>query len=103
MVKVSVFYAYDPGKKFDMDYYCKHHMALVKERFGSALKSIAVEQGVAGGEPGAPPKFIAMGHMYFDSADAFHRAFAPHAEEIVADVKNYTDLEPMIQISEVKM
>ena len=35
------------------------------------------------------------------SVDAFQAGFGPHAEEIMADIKNYTDLTPVIQISEV--
>ncbi len=103
MIKMSVFYPYEAGKTFDMDYYCTTHMALVRERLGSVVKSIAVEQGVSGEESGSPPCFIAIGHLYFDSVEAFQRAFAPHAEAIVADIANYTRIQPVIQFSEVKM
>jgi uncharacterized protein (TIGR02118 family) len=44
-----------------------------------------------------------MGHLYFDSAEAFQAAFAPHAQAIMADIPNYTNIQPAIQISEVKM
>ena len=42
-----------------------------------------------------------MGHLYFDSTDAFQTAFAPHAQSILADIPNYTNTQPTIQISEV--
>jgi uncharacterized protein (TIGR02118 family) len=64
---------------------------------------MAVEQGVAGGAPGAPPTYVAMGHLYFDSVGDFQAAFAPHASTIMADIPNYTNVQPVIQISEVKM
>jgi uncharacterized protein (TIGR02118 family) len=44
-----------------------------------------------------------MGHLYFDSAQAFETAFAPHAQAIMADIPNYTDIQPVIQVSEVKI
>ena len=44
-----------------------------------------------------------MGHLYCDSIAAFQTAFAPHAQTIMADIPNYTDIEPTIQISEVKI
>jgi uncharacterized protein (TIGR02118 family) len=44
-----------------------------------------------------------MGHIYFDSVEAFQTAFGPHAETIMADIPNYTDIEPTLQISEVKI
>ena len=103
MIKVSVLYPNDEGKKFDMEYYCSKHMPMVQQKLGDACKSIAVEQGLGGGEPGSPPAYIAMGHMYFDSVEAFQTAFGPNAKDIMADVPNYTDIQPMLQVSEVKV
>ena len=37
------------------------------------------------------------------STDAFETAFAPHAQAIMGDIPNYTNIQPTIQISEVKM
>jgi len=103
MIKVSVFYPAGANKKFDMGYYCSSHMPMVRQKCGPACKGTAVEQGLAGGTPGAPPTYVAMGHLYFESVDEFQAAFAPHASAIMADIPNYTDIQPIIQISEVKM
>jgi uncharacterized protein (TIGR02118 family) len=103
MIKVSVFYPNNEGSKFDIDYYCNRHIPMVREKLGAACKSAAVEQGVAGPTPGSRPAFIAMGQIYFDSVAAFQTAFGPHAEAIMADIPNYTDIQPTLQISEVKM
>ena len=35
------------------------------------------------------------------SVEAFQAGFAPHAEQILSDIANYTDLSPVMQISEV--
>lgn len=103
MIKVSVLYPNEEGKSFDMGYYCDKHIPMVKEKLGAACKSVAVEQGMAGGQPGSPPTYIAMGHLYFDSVEAFQAAFGPHAKEIMGDIPNYTKIQPTIQISEVKI
>ena len=103
MIKVSVLYPNTPGSKFDMGYYLSSHMPMVQRKLGAACKKVAVEQGLAGGAPGAPATYVAMGHLYFDSVDAFQTAFGPNAGEIMADIPNYTDTSPTIQISEVKM
>jgi uncharacterized protein (TIGR02118 family) len=103
MIKVSVFYPAGDSTKFDMDYYCKSHMPMVGQKLGAACKSMAVEQGLGGGAPGAPPTYAAMGHLYFDSVADFQAAFAPHAAAIMADIPNYTNIQPVIQVSEVKM
>lgn len=103
MIKVSVLYPRQDGAKFDMGYYLNKHIPMVQQKCGAACKSVSVEQGVAGGAPGAPPDFVAMAHLSFDSVEAFQKAFAPHASEIMADIPNYTPIKPVIQISDVKM
>jgi uncharacterized protein (TIGR02118 family) len=102
MIKVSVLYSNNEGSKFDMSYYCDKHIPMVRENLGKMCKGVAVEQGVSGATPGSRPAFIAMGHLYFDSAAHFQTAFGPHAAAIMADIPNYTDIQPTIQISEVK-
>ena len=101
MIKVSVMYANTPGCKFDHDYYANKHMPMVKNKLGSACKSYTVDKGIAGGAPGEPAAYVAMCHIFCDSVDAFQAAFGPNAQEIMADIPNYTDLTPQIQISEV--
>jgi uncharacterized protein (TIGR02118 family) len=103
MIKVSVFYPNNEGSKFDIDYYCNRHMPMVRQKLGTACKGVAVEQGIAGPTPGSRPAFIAMGHIYFDSVEAFQTAFGPHADAIMADIPNYTDIPPTLQISDVKI
>ncbi|HEY1361649.1 MAG TPA: EthD family reductase [Xanthobacteraceae bacterium] len=103
MIKVSVLYPNRAGCKFDMGYYVSRHMPMVQQKLGPACKRIAVEAGIAGGTPETPPAYVAMGHLYFDSTEAFQAAFAPHAQAILADIPNYTDTQPTIQISDVKL
>jgi uncharacterized protein (TIGR02118 family) len=103
MIKVSVLYPNEEGKKFDMDYYLNSHIPMVQEKLGDALKGGAVEQGLGGAEPGSSAIYVAMAHLLFDSVETFQSAFGPHSEAIMADVPNYTDILPTIQISEVKM
>jgi uncharacterized protein (TIGR02118 family) len=103
MIKVSVFYPHQPGSHFDINYYCDQHMPMVRRLLGSAVKNTAVEQGLSGGSPGTPPPYMAMGHMYFESIPAFVEAWTPHAAEILADIPNYTNVQPQVQTSEVKL
>ena len=103
MIIVSVLYPNAPGCKFDLDYYLQRHVPMVQQRLGAALKRVAVERGLAGGAPGAPAPFLATAHLYFDSVEAFQSAFGPHAGAILADVPNYTNTTPVIQIGEVSL
>lgn len=103
MIKVSVLYPAGESAKFDMDYYCNRHMPMVRQKLGAACKSAAVEQGLGGAAPGTPPTYAAMCHLSFNSIAEFQAAFAPHADAIMADIPNYTNVQPVIQISDVKM
>jgi uncharacterized protein (TIGR02118 family) len=100
MIKVSVMYPNTPGARFDHDYYRDRHMPLVKARMGDSCLYYTVDKGLAGGASDAPPVYVAMCHLFCDSVEAFQRGFGPHAKEIMADIANYTDLQPVIQISE---
>jgi uncharacterized protein (TIGR02118 family) len=101
MIKVSVLYPNKPGARFDHDYYRDQHMPLVQRLLGEGCRSYSVDRGLGGGAPGQDAPFIAMCHIYSDSPESFGAAFAPHAKTITADVKNYTDIEPLMQVSEV--
>jgi len=101
MIKVSVMYPNKPGARFDHAYYRDRHMPLVKARMGGSCSHYTVDRGVGGGAAGAPAPYVAMCHIFCESAEAFQAGFGPHAQEILADIPSYTDLSPIIQISEV--
>ena len=101
MIKVSVMYPNTPGARFNHDYYRDTHMPLLKARMGDSCKSYTIDKGLAGGAPGAPATYVGMCHIFCDSVASFQAGFGPHAKEIMADIANYTDLAPVIQISEV--
>jgi uncharacterized protein (TIGR02118 family) len=103
MIKVSALYPSGEGKTFDIAYYCDKHMAMIRQLLGAALKGVAVEQGIAGGEPEAPAPYLAIGHLSFDSIETFMTAFLPVADVLQGDIPNYTNSRPTIQISEVKL
>lgn len=101
MIKVSVMYPYTPGARFDHAYYRDKHMPLVKARMGDRCRTYTIDKGVAGRAPDTPPTYVAMCHIFCDSADDYAAGFNPHAQEIRADIANYTDIAPIVQISEV--
>ena len=45
--------------------------------------------------------YLAIGYLYFDKLSDYQESFAPHAEKIVNDIPNYTNIQPVVQISEV--
>ena len=103
MIRVSVFYPNENGSRFDMTYYLERHMPMVQSKLGKACRRIEVDQGLAGGTWKSAPPYAAIGHLFFDSVEAFQAAFAPQANTILSDIPNYTNTQPTIQVSEVKM
>jgi uncharacterized protein (TIGR02118 family) len=103
MIKVSVMYPNGEDSTFSMAYYLDKHIPMVRQKLGTALKGVAVEQGLAGATPGAPAPYVAVGHLLFESMEAFQSSFGPHAQTIPNDVPNYTNTQPTVQISEVKI
>lgn len=103
MITVNVIYPNKDGAKFDMNYYLTSHIPMVKRVLGSALKGCVVEQGLGGGAPGTPAQFSVLCHLRFDSMESFQTAFGPHAAAIQNDVKNYSSVEPFVQVSDVKL
>ncbi len=101
MIKVSVMYLNEPGARFDHAYYRDSHMPLLKARLGERCLYYTVDKGLAGGAPGQPATYVAMCHIFCDSVESFQAGFGPHAKEILGDIANYTDLAPVLQISEV--
>ena len=102
MIKLSIFYPNIEGKKFDKHYYLNTHMPLTLELQGDAVKHHEVEFGLSGGAPGTKPPYIAVCHFVYDSFEDFQAAFMPHAQTLMNDILNYTDIETVIQFSEVQ-
>lgn len=99
MIKLSVLYPKTKAGTFDIDYYCKKHIIMVRQRLGRACKGLSVDQGLSGPTPGSQPAYFVMGHLLFDSVEDFQKAFAPHAQEIMSDAARFTNVEPIVQIS----
>lgn len=103
MVRISILYPRIDGARFDIPYYLETHMPMALDRFGAACRGVSVETGLSGALPDTPPHYLVQCHFLFDSAQAFYDAFLPHMTELQGDIANYTDIEPIIQFSEVRL
>ena len=99
MIRVSVLYPLQEGGTFDYDYYLQKHIPMVQEKVGDALKKVEVYKGL--GAPGdAPATYMTLASLFFDSAESFGASFGPHADEIIGDISNFTNVEPVVQLEE---
>ena len=100
-IKLTVLYPAGEGKTFDMDYYLNKHIPMVAGLLGDAVLGATVEKGLGGAGPNTPATYAAIGNMYFESIESFEQSFGPNVPAIMADAPNYTNVEPVVQVSEV--
>jgi len=103
VIKISIHYPNEKDGYFDDVYYIERHLPLARSKIGKSMRSISVEKGISGASPESRPPYIIICSMVFDSIDEFYEAFLPHANELRKDFPNYTNLEPVVQISEIKL
>ena len=104
MIKVSVMYPNGAGAKFDMAYYLNTHMPMVETKAGAGAQRHDGRRrprrrtpGVARGLSRDGPPDVRLGRSVSAPPSP------PTAPTIQADIPNYTNTQPTIQISQVKM
>jgi len=77
-------------------------MPLVIKRLKPALQAATAEIGISSAMPAACP-YAAIATFTFDSVEAFTAAVMPHYAELQGDIPNYTDIEPVVQIGDIRI
>jgi uncharacterized protein (TIGR02118 family) len=103
MIRVTFLYPNKPGSRFNADYYIDVHMPLAMRLLTPALKGVSAEVGISSAMPDQPPPNAAIATFDFESAQAFTEAVMPHYLDLQGDIPNYTDIEPVVQISEIRI
>lgn len=101
LIKVSIMYPFAEGKTFDMQYYEITHMPMVAKFIGSNLVKYTIEKGLASGIPNQPLPYMAIGAFYVKSLEEYQAAIGPNRDAIRADIAKYTNIAPIIFVSEV--
>jgi uncharacterized protein (TIGR02118 family) len=93
MIRMSVLYPSAEGYVFDHDYYRDRHVPLALRTWG--LERAEIDKGVDG-------PYVAAVHFQFDSLEAMTAALSGESSaQVTADVTNYTNITPVVQISEM--
>ena len=100
-VKITIMYPNSEGKTFDMEYYKNQHMPMLADLFGDAMKGYKIDEGLSGRTPSDTIPFLAIGYLLFNSIEEYNAAFGPNAQQILGDIPNYTNIQPIVQISKV--
>lgn len=98
---VTVIYPRREGVTFDFDYYQRTHLPLVVSLWAEAgLTGAEALRGTAAAD-GSEAPFVAIALLRFASMEGFRAAMGgQHAAEIIADVANFTNIQPVIQLNE---
>jgi uncharacterized protein (TIGR02118 family) len=101
MIRVSVSYPTTEGQRFDHGYYQTKHCALICEllrphgmvrlEIDMSLKNAAENSSTA----------VAVAHMTFENREAFNAGMAAAGKVLAADVVNYTDIVPVVLITDI--
>ncbi len=102
MFKVAILYPNGEDKTFDMDYYEKKHMPMVAGFLGKNLKFYEITKGIAGRTPNDKAPFLAIGYFYINDVAEYNKAIAQNRDAVISDFKNYTNIQPVVLISEIK-
>jgi uncharacterized protein (TIGR02118 family) len=91
---------YPPSARFDLKYYLDTHIPLVQSRWGQlGLKDVRVLRGKGG--PGSDAAIYAtVALLSFEHHDSFQEAVKQHGKEVMGDIRNFTDAEPVMQFFE---
>jgi hypothetical protein len=68
-----------------------------------SLKAMAIDKGLANGTPDTLLPYLAIGYFYFETMSACQNSMKAHAPKLRTDIPNYTNVKPVIQISEVQL
>lgn len=76
-------------------------MPMVAGFLGPNLVKYTIEKGLASGIPNQLLPYIAIGTFYVKSLEDYQAAIAPNRDAIRSDFVNYTNVAPIILVSEV--
>jgi len=102
MIKLTVMYPNSADLKFDKEYYTTKHSQLLSELLGDAIKASDINIGISGASPEQAAPYVLITNLVFESMETFQQSFGPNAEAILADLPNFTNVQPQVQISEVE-
>jgi uncharacterized protein (TIGR02118 family) len=102
MIRISVVYPNIADSKFDFDYYVSTHMPLVAKLYGEfGLQSWQTDKGISMSSK-VPADFLVACYLCFDTMDNVKLALKTNGAQVMADVANFTDLEPGVSFAQIE-
>jgi uncharacterized protein (TIGR02118 family) len=100
MYCLSIAYPKKDGGTFDFDYYADKHIPMVTRFLDVNAVRVEVRKGMASPD-GSAASFVCMANIWIKSVEEFQATLAKHGKEIMGDIPNFTNIQPIIQVDEV--
>jgi uncharacterized protein (TIGR02118 family) len=71
---------------------------MMRRLIGEALKGFSIDRAVTG--PDLPAPYAVIANLLFESVETMRAALAEHGAALTSDIPNYTNVQPVIQVSE---
>src|SRR5690348_2603902 len=97
MYYVTVTYPNRDEVKFDIDYYMTTHIPMVSRLLNATIE---VCKGIPS-STGTPSPHLYTARIRVNSVEEFQASMAQHGAQIMADIPNYCNVQPTVQIDEI--
>ncbi len=94
---VTIVYPNKDGATFNFDYYLNQHMPMAAKLLGN---DIEVRKGI-GSPTGDRVPNVCMCTIRINSVDEFTATMTKEGAALIADIPNFTNIEPVVQIDEI--
>ncbi|OEC35746.1 conserved hypothetical protein [Pseudomonas cuatrocienegasensis] len=101
MIRVTVSYPPHEAYQFNHAYYQSTHAQLIRDKLTAhGLLKLEVDQTLADRSAKLPAS-VAAAHLFFNDIDSFKAAMAAEGKALGEDRENYTDIIPVVVMSQV--
>jgi uncharacterized protein (TIGR02118 family) len=102
MIRVSFFYPNTPESSFDLDYFLNQHLPKVEAALKpEGLTRMEIDRGIGTPNPETPLQYAVIEHLLFNNFEEMQCALGTHSPELMADMPNFTNVKPVVQINSV--
>ena len=101
MIRITGMYRWEDGARFDHAYYASEHMRIAREALlPHGLVGLESDRFLMHGAP-QPGQIIAATNAYFPTPEIAQAAMSRAAKTLMDNVPHYTNLTPLMHMSEV--
>lgn len=100
MYCVTVLYPNTPDAQFDFAYYRDQHIPMMLQLLGDNVLSTELRRGLQAVD-GSQAPYLCLLNTHIRSLQQFTQVMSEHSAQVLGDIVNYTNLQPIIQIDEI--